>query len=184
MSRLVENLLALARADSGQAEISPAAVDVDELVRSATRDMEPLAAARRARIRVLGPGSGSALVDGDRFRQLVLILLDNALTHPPAGGTVEVSWWRRERSLVLEVADKGHGIPADEREKVFQRFYRVDSSRSGPGTGLGLAIARWIVVAHGGSIALLDNQPGVRVRVTLPAGPQAPAAEARLAPTS
>jgi signal transduction histidine kinase len=170
MSRLVGSLLALARADSGQAEISPAAVDVDQLIGAAARELEPLAAARRSRVHVLGPGAGGAIVDADRFKQLVLILVDNALTHPPAGGTVEVSCLRRDRSLVLEVADRGPGIPPEEREKVFQRFYRLDASRSGPGTGLGLAIARWIVAAHGGGIALLDNRPGLRVRVTLPAG--------------
>jgi two-component system, OmpR family, sensor histidine kinase CiaH len=170
MSRLVGGLLALARADSGQAEISPAPVDVDQLIGAAARELEPLAAARRSRVQVLGPGAGGAIVDADRFKQLVLILVDNALTHPPAGGTAEVSCLPRDRSLVLEVADRGPGIPPEEREKVFQRFYRLDASRSGPGTGLGLSIARWIVTAHGGSIVLLDNRPGLRVRVTLPAG--------------
>src|SRR5205823_5502581 len=126
MSRLVASLLALARADSGQAEISPVDADVDELVRSATREMAPLAVNRRALIELAGPGAGRAVVDPDRLKQLVLILVDNALMHSPAGGTVEVTSSRKDRSLVLEVADSGPGIPPNEREKVFERFYRAD----------------------------------------------------------
>jgi two-component system sensor histidine kinase CiaH len=168
MGRLVASLLALARADSGEAEISPVEVDVDELVRAAARDLEPLVVMREARIQLAGPGAGRALIDPDRFKQLVLILVDNALTHAPAGGMVEVACSTKDRSLVLEVADRGPGIPADEREKVFERFYRLDPSRSGPGAGLGLSIARWIVTAHGGTITLHDNRPGLRARVTLP----------------
>jgi signal transduction histidine kinase len=168
MGRLVASLLALARADSGEAEISPVEVDVDELVRAAARDLEPLAVMRGARIQLTGPGAGRALVDPDRFKQLILILVDNALTHASVRGTVEVACSRKDRSLVLEVADRGPGIPANEREKVFERFYRLDPSRSGPGAGLGLSIARWIVTAHGGTITLHDNHPGLRARVTLP----------------
>jgi two-component system, OmpR family, sensor histidine kinase CiaH len=174
MGRLVASLLALARADSGQAEISPVEADVDELVRAAAREMEPLAATREALIQLAAPAAGRARVDPDRFRQLVLILIDNALRHSAAGGTVEVSCSRRDRNLVLEVADRGPGIPAKEREKVFERFYRVDPSRSGPGAGLGLSIARWIVTAHGGTITLHDNHPGLRARVTLQPGPLDP----------
>jgi signal transduction histidine kinase len=168
MGRLVASLLTLARADSGEAEISPVEVDVDELVRAAARDLEPLAVMREARIQLAGPSAGRALIDPDRFQQLVLILVDNALTHAPAGGMVEVACSRKDRTLVLEVADRGPGIPANEREKVFERFYRLDPSRSGPGAGLGLSIARWIVTAHGGTITLHDNHPGLRARVTLP----------------
>jgi signal transduction histidine kinase len=174
MARLVASLLALARADSGQAEISPVEADVDELVRAATREMEPLAATREALIQLAAPGAGRALVDPDRFKQLVLILVDNALMHSPARGTVEVTCSRKDRGLVLEVADSGPGIPANEREKVFERFYRGDPSRSGPGVGLGLSIARWIATAHGGTITLHDNHPGVRAVVTLPPTPPDP----------
>ena len=107
-------------------------------------------------------------MDPERFEQLVLILLDNALTHSPSRGTVEVTCSTEDGVLVLEVADRGPGIPAAEREKVFERFYRLDPSRSSPGAGLGLSIARWIVAAHGGAITLHDNHPGLRARVTLP----------------
>jgi signal transduction histidine kinase len=169
MGRLVASLLALARADSGEAEINPVEADVDELVRAAARDMEPLAATQEARIRLGGAGIGRAMVDPDRFKQLVVILVDNALTYSPARGTVDVDCSRGDRSLVMEVSDRGPGVPASEREKVFERFFRLDSSRSRPGAGLGLSIARWIVGAHGGVITLHDNRPGLRARVELPA---------------
>ena len=113
--------------------------------------------------------------DSNGIAQLVRILVDNALMHSPAGATVEVTSSRRDRSLVLEVADRGPGIPSTDREKVFERFYRGDPSRSGPGTGLGLSIARWIATAHGGTITLHDNHPGVRAVVTLPLAPPGPA---------
>ena len=188
MGRLVGSMLALARVDSGQAEIDPVEADVDELVRAAARDMEALASTRHSRIQLAGPGIGRALVDPDRFKQLVMILVDNALRHAPEPGTVEVECSRGDRSLVLEVADHGPGIPAAEREKVFERFYRVDPSRSGQGAGLGLSIARWIVTTHGGTITLHDNHPGLRARVTLPVArpdpghlysPEAPSSDAR-----
>ena len=178
MGRLVASLLALARADSRQAEISPVEAEVDELARSAARAMETIASGREATIRVAGPGAGRAWVDPDRFEQLVLILVDNALTHCPPGGTVEVMCSVEDRALVLEVADRGPGIPVAERENVFERFYRLDPSRSSPGAGLGLSIARWIVAAHGGAITLHDNHPGLRAHVTLPLAP--PEARRRL----
>jgi len=75
----------------------------------------------------------------------------------------------RHRDLVLEVADRGPGIPADQRARALERFTRLGDDRTPPGAGLGLSIARWIVTAHRGSIDLLDNRPGLRVRVVLPA---------------
>src|SRR5207237_7852051 len=97
MGRLVGSMLALARVDSGQAEIDPVEADVDELVRAAARDMEALASTRHSRIQLAGPGIGRALVDPDRFKQLVMILVDNALRHAPEPGTVEVECSRGDR---------------------------------------------------------------------------------------
>jgi two-component system, OmpR family, sensor histidine kinase CiaH len=168
MGRLVASLLTLARADSGDTELQVADVDVEALVRAAARDLEPVAAAQGVPIRLRAAGAGRAALDADRIKQLVLILLDNALKHGPAGSPIEVSCYRTSRSLVLDVGDRGPGIPVGERERVFDRFHRVDPGRSGPGAGLGLAIAKWIASAHGGSITLHDNHPGLRARVTLP----------------
>ena len=168
MERLLGSLLALARADSGEAELRLVRTDVEELLRTAARDFAPLASERRARIELHGDHHLLADLDPDRIRQLLLILLDNALTHAPPGTDVRVSWRGEDDELVLEVSDRGPGIPAAERERVFQRFHQVDASRTGKGAGLGLAIARWIVTAHRGRISLDDNRPGLRVRVRLP----------------
>ena len=113
--------------------------------------------------------------DPQRLHQLVANLLDNASRHSPAGGRVAVtataqssSGWR------LEVADEGPGIPAADRDRVFERFGTLDD---GGGTGLGLAIARWVTDLHGGSIRFIDPDPGHRARgcaSTFPTTPRGP----------
>jgi len=171
MGRLVASLLALARADSGEAEVQTAEVDVADLVRTAVKDVEPLASAKDCVVEITRLDVVKAQLDADRFKQLIVILVDNAVTHGPGGSTVEVSCVGHDRTLTLEVADHGPGIPAELRDKAFERFHRLSSSRNGSGAGLGLAIAKWIVTAHGGSIAMHDNHPGLRLEVNLPLHP-------------
>jgi two-component system, OmpR family, sensor histidine kinase CiaH len=170
MGRLVSSLLALARADSGETELQVAEVDVAELVRAAVKDVEPLASAKDSVVETPRVDPGQALVDADRFKQLIVILVDNAVTHGPRGSTVKVSCIRHDRTIALEVSDHGPGIPADQQDKVFERFHRLSSggNGAGAGAGLGLSIAKWIVTAHGGTITLYDNHPGLRLVVTLP----------------
>jgi two-component system, OmpR family, sensor histidine kinase CiaH len=168
MTRLVNDLLTLARVDSGQAQLNREPTDVSRLVASAGEDLQALAASRGARLDVQSEPGIEAVVDQDRLRQVLVILADNALRHGEPAGTVQVRLDRTDDELRLEVADRGPGIPVDERGRVFERFYQLDGSRQGSGTGLGLAIARWIVNAHGGSIKLTDNEPGLLVRVLLP----------------
>lgn len=171
MGRLVASLLALARADSGEAELHLADVDVDELVGATAREVTT-AIGGEPWLRLTSVAAGTARLDGDRFKQLLLILVQNAQRYSPPGQAVEVSCTRQDRNLVLEVADHGPGIPAQLRDRVFERFHRADVGQS-PGSGLGLPIARWIVTAHGGSITLHDNQPGLRVHVLIPTGRRA-----------
>ena len=170
MTRLVDDLLALARVDSGQAQIQLRVTDVTELVTSTGLDLETLAAGRGGRIDLAAGGKIDALVDADRLRQLLVILVDNALRHGTAGDKIEVRAARSGNELRLEVADHGPGIPADQRAKVFEPFHRLESSRSESGSGLGLSIAQWIVRSHRGTIRLMDNSPGLRVRVSIPLG--------------
>jgi signal transduction histidine kinase len=167
MTRLVDDLLVLARADAGEAGVQLAEVDVDALVRDAVRDLNLVEGA--APVRLVGSTAGSARLDRDRFRQLLLILVDNARRHSPPGMGVEVAV-RGGGRIVLEVADRGPGIPPALRRRVFERFARGGPARTGSGSGLGLPIARWIVGAHAGSIDLLDDRPGLRVRVSIPRG--------------
>jgi signal transduction histidine kinase len=170
MTRLVSGLLALARADAGVAEVQLADVDVDELVSGAVRDLNVVDGG--VPIRLVRASAGRARVDPDRFKQLLLVLIDNARRHSPPDAAVEVTC-SGDGGILLEVADRGPGIPPALRRRVFDRFYRADASRAGPEAGLGLPIARWIVAAHGGTIGLLDNRPGLRVRVAIPGAPAA-----------
>jgi two-component system sensor histidine kinase CiaH len=187
MGRLVAGLLTLARADAGEAEIRPLPLDLDRLVRETVDALEPVAATQGVRLELVECRAGRVTADPDRLKQVLLILLDNALRFSPRGETVRVRCLRAGREAELEVADRGPGIPAPERQRVFERFYQVDASRAGAGAGLGLAIARWIVRAHGGIIQLHDHAPGLLVRVRIPlASPTGGAAEGwrrRLLPT-
>ncbi|WP_049823060.1 sensor histidine kinase [Thermobaculum terrenum] len=97
--------------------------------------------------------------DPDALRQLLLILLDNALKYTAAGGRITVGLEAGGDAAVLKVADTGIGIPPEHLPHIFERFYRVDPARSGGGSGLGLAIARWLAEAHGGGIQV-ESAPG------------------------
>jgi signal transduction histidine kinase len=109
-------------------------------------------------------------IHGDRelLTQMFANLVENALRHCPPGTTIKLSVARRGDRVLAAVADNGPGIPADEREKVFQRLYRLDHSRSTPGSGLGLSLVRAIADLHGASIALEDARPGLAVVVSFP----------------
>jgi len=110
-------------------------------------------------------------VSGDRelITQLMANLIDNAIRHTPTGAEIHLSLSSGEKP-VLEVSDDGRGIPAEEREKVFNRFYRREASRTTPGNGLGLTLAAAVAALHHAKIALLDNMPGLKVRVEFPKG--------------
>jgi signal transduction histidine kinase len=154
MARLVERLLVLARADAGlRLELAP--VELGGLVQEVCRQ----AAARHPRLRLHDRVAMAWVAgDSDTLRQLLWILLDNAARHARTSAAVALapagSWAR------LSVADDGPGIRAEDRERVFQRFYRADRSRSGGGAGLGLAIARWIMDQHGGRILAANGEDG------------------------
>jgi signal transduction histidine kinase len=107
--------------------------------------------------------------DGHLLAQAAANLVDNAVKYTPPGGSIEVSVRRAGGNAVLEVADTGPGIPADQREAVLEPFVRLETSRSTPGNGLGLSLVRAVTRRHGGRIALQDNAPGLRAVLTLPA---------------
>jgi signal transduction histidine kinase len=118
------------------------------------------------------PGDLRVTGDSERMHQVIANLLDNAVRHSPADGRVWLSAHAAAAGVTtIEVADEGPGIPAEEAERVFERFHRVDAARAARdgGSGLGLAIARWIVDAHGGTIQVAGREPhGCRVVVELP----------------
>ena len=171
LSRLVNDLLSLARAEAGQG-LALRPVELDRVVTDVLRAMRTEVAQHRLLVEHLEP----ALVmgDADRLRELLVILLDNAVRYTPAGGEIRVGLTSEPgREVALSVADTGIGIAAEDLPRIFDRFYRADRARSRAtgGTGLGLAIARRIVEAHGGRIEV-ESQPGrgSRFTVRLPAG--------------
>jgi heavy metal sensor kinase len=172
-SYLVENLLQLAKADSGNERLAKGQVDVVALAREAATEIEVLAKTKGIRIASELP-NGAVHVHGDSraLRQLLLILLDNAVKYTPAGGRIEIAIADTDAHASLSVRDTGIGIPAEDVPHIFDRFYRVDRARSRAqgGAGLGLAIGRWIAEAHGGGIFVESElERGSVFSVRLPA---------------
>ncbi len=153
--QLIEDLLEFNRLESGQFQLSLTPVEIGTLLREVTESMFPVADERRIHL-VNTVAVPTATVEGDRkrLRQVFTNLIDNALKFTPAGGSVTVSAETTPNAVVVRVRDTGIGIPKEEQERIFERFYQVDSglTREHRGTGLGLAIAKHIIEQHGGRI--------------------------------
>lgn len=170
--RLVDDLLFVARAEAGEPRLALQAVAFDEVVRRACADSDVVAEPKEVRIS-LREGARDAVVQGDpaKLRQLVMIVLDNAVRFSGRGGPVEVSLDPSPRGVLLRVADRGGGIAADELARVFDRFYRGENAaaRHPDGSGLGLPLAKAITEAHGGEITVESRVgEGTSVSVALP----------------
>jgi len=170
-TRLIEQLLTLARSEPGAAPAALEAVDLGELARETLAAMHPLAHDRGSEL-VLDAES-AVVVHGERnaLAALVRNLVDNAIRYSPAGSLVEVRVRNLEGAAVLQVDDAGPGIPDADRERVFDRFYRR-SENAESGSGLGLAIVRSVAAAHGASIELARSaRGGLSVSVRFPGNP-------------
>jgi two-component system OmpR family sensor kinase len=163
MERLVDDLLALAQADERLASRTET-IDVPSLLSEA---VELEATPGNRRIRIVSAPSGTLRGDRDRLHQVIRNLVRNAVEHTGEGGLIDVIARGRGARLEIEVSDEGSGIPAEERERVFDRFHRGSEARGG-GSGLGLAIARGIVEAHGGRIRAEASTRGARIVLELP----------------
>jgi two-component system OmpR family sensor kinase len=173
----VQQLLTLARQEPGAAEYRIAAVSLASLVRGAVLEHQRLAEAKSIDLGATQTDE-AALVSGDAdaLRILLANLVSNALRYTPSGGRVDVSCGSREGVAFVDVADSGPGIPAVERERVFDRFYRRggDSADSSTGSGLGLSIVRTIADRHGAQVSLDDSESGgLLVQVSFPAAAEA-----------
>ncbi|HET7684833.1 MAG TPA: HAMP domain-containing sensor histidine kinase [Candidatus Limnocylindria bacterium] len=168
MTRLVDELLLLARADSDAVELRHEPVDLTDVAGAALRGLARLAEERDVRLQLSGEPVRVA-GDPDRLRQLVAILVDNAIRHSPAHSAVSVRVAHDGRNAAVTVTDAGPGIRPDDLPRLFDRFFRGAGAPSG-GSGLGLAIARWIADRHGGSLSAA-NVPGggAAFTLTLPA---------------
>jgi signal transduction histidine kinase len=168
LTGLVDDLLLLARTDSGAVEVERVPVELADVALEAVEGLSGVARTKSARIDL---DVEPVVIDGDpaRLRQLTSLLVDNALRHGPSGQQIHVRVRSTPAGASLEVDDEGPGIPPADLAHVFERFYRGAEAPTG-GSGLGLAIAQWIVERHGGSIRA-ENLPerGARFMVTLPA---------------
>jgi signal transduction histidine kinase len=170
LGALIDDLFELTRLESGELRWSMEQVALEELVDAAVDAMRPEAEAASVAVRaVLEAGDPLALGDAARLQRVLFNLIQNAIRHTPPDGTVTVRTTRAadDGAIEIEVADTGAGIPAAERERVFDAFHRLDRSRTDDGAGLGLAISRAIVEAHGGRIWIADAERGTSVRLRL-----------------
>jgi signal transduction histidine kinase len=165
MTRLTDDLLRRARGEAPGARRETIAVD--DLVRQVVEAAQPRAAQRGHPLSVRAGGAGHLVGDPDSLRQALLAILDNALTHTPAGTAVVVGTHAERGLSVIDVADSGAGIPPAQKAVALEPFARLSAGRGSGGSGLGLSVSRSLVEAMGGSLLLLDNEPGLRVRIRL-----------------
>ena len=168
LTSLVEDLLLLARSDSGAVALERVPLHLDDVAAEAAAALAQPAADAGVRVEV-DPQPAAAVGDPARLRQLVMILVDNAIRHSPRGSAVRVVVRSGPDAATVAVEDAGPGVRSEDRERVFDRFWRAPGAPAG-GTGLGLAIAKWITEHHQGSINV-DASPagGARFEVRLPA---------------
>ena len=177
LSRIVDDLFVLARADGGPVPMRREPLYFDELVADTVRVLRALAAQRDVRIEASPLAETLVHGDPDLLGRLLINLIENAVKYSPPGSTVALRLDHEGDAAVLSITDQGPGIPQEARARVFERFFRADEARpdtASPaphGAGLGLAIAKWVTEAHGGSLALVRSSPeGSEFRVTLPVG--------------
>lgn len=161
LSKLVSELLTLARAGTAEPEFSFQKFDFVKMLYEVAGPFEQFAIAKQKKLVSDAHGPIEITGDEDRLRQLLLILLDNALNYTPAGGEIRVLCRQQKQRLYVEVSDTGVGISSADLPHIFDRFYRSDKSRtrSESGAGLGLSIAQWIVEGHSGNIRA-ESEPG------------------------
>ena len=161
-------LLTMAQLQSGARRVSDAGVDLAEVCRDVGELYEALA--EHTRVRLSQDLGGALIVHGDRelIAQAVSNVLDNAVKYTPPGGTVSLAVFRDPGRAIVAVRDTGPGIPEEHRERVFERFSRLDAARTCPGNGLGLTMVKAVMAAHGGDVVLAAAEPGLDVRLCFP----------------
>jgi signal transduction histidine kinase len=162
-------LLRIARVEAGNQRRGFARVDLSALVATVADVFQASAEEQGRTIRCRIAPEVAVTGDADLLSQLAANLIENALRHTPAGTGIDIGLSRRHDGRVeLVVADRGPGVPAEERERVFRRFYRLEQSRHTPGNGLGLSLVAATAQLHRGEVSLGDNDPGLKVTVLLP----------------
>jgi signal transduction histidine kinase len=161
LSRLVDDLLNLARADAGHAQLHVEQLYLNDLLSECCRSVQPLAAARNIELECRSCEDVAVQGDEELLRRMMVNLLDNAIRYTPPGGRVSATIEAQGPDVRIRVADTGVGIAPDATGRVFERFYRADKvrNRQQGGFGLGLAIVKWIAESHHGAVDL-TSQPG------------------------
>ena len=179
LSRIVDDMFTLTRADAGNYPVRTTSMYLDEVVDEVVRAARVVAATRDVSITVECLHSAAFTGDEELIRRLIVNVFDNAIRYSPAKGTVRVALDRAGDVYAVSVSDQGPGIPAEAQARIFERFYRVDTARthdgvSDGGAGLGLALARWIATVHGGDVRLAaSSRLGSTFVITLPCPAQA-----------
>ena len=171
LTRLVESLLTMSRADAGQIQLQRTIVEVLDLAKESATLLEVLAEEKHQTIVVDGDPSLAVRADRLILRQALINLIDNAVKYSPPGGKIRVYVHAAGGNAIAEVRDNGPGIAPEHAKKIFERFYRIDKARSRAegGAGLGLSIAQWAVSAHGGKVELKQEaEPGCAFVIHLP----------------
>jgi signal transduction histidine kinase len=170
LSDLIDDLFELSRIEAGDISWTMRQVELGDLIGDTVAAFRTSAEERGVHLAAELPNERVvAEADAEKVQRVLFNLIQNAIRHTPADGSVTVRAKGGPGGVEVEVADSGEGIPAGDGDRVFEAFYRGDSARGEDGAGLGLAISRAIVEAHGGRIWLEDADPGTRVRFTLPA---------------
>jgi len=169
LKRIVQDMFLLAQVDSGALEPAITSFYLEELIAESVRAARVIAGPRDVRVEIDTPHEAPFQGDEGLLRQLLLILLDNAIRHTPDGGRVAVRLAREGSEWRVDVADTGTGIPEADQPHIFDRFYRANKARSAGGAGLGLSIARWIAALHKGTLTLAASSPaGTTFTLRLP----------------
>jgi two-component system, OmpR family, phosphate regulon sensor histidine kinase PhoR len=172
MERLVRDLLRLARLDAGQETLEYVDCSLGPLIAAVEHELETLLASRHQRVETrFAPDAGSVRGDPTKLHDVLRNLLENAMNYSPPNATIEVASRRLIDMIEITVADRGPGVPEADLARIFERFYRVDRSRTRDpgGTGLGLSIVRHLIELHGGRVAAANRQGGGAIfTVTLP----------------
>jgi signal transduction histidine kinase len=162
-------LLRIARIEASARREGFTDVDLAALVGDVAELYEPLAEERGQRLEVAVSAAPAVHGDRDLLFQALANLVDNAIKYAPDGGRIGVTLQREGEATVVSVIDNGPGVAPQDRERVFERFWRADDSRTTPGSGLGLSLVEAVVALHGGEVELDDAKPGLEVRLRLPA---------------
>jgi signal transduction histidine kinase len=161
-------LLRIARIESGRRRQAFAAVELAPLIDDVAELYSPLLEEAGLELQIHKQTGLVMMGDRDLLFQALANLVDNTIKHVPSGGRVLIVAQAESEGILLAVADDGPGIPAAERERVLERFYRLDTSRSTPGAGLGLSLVAAVAELHRGGLELLDNDPGLRIELLIP----------------